>query len=154
MSLTNSEPIHSAFPIEGGGMEMFGRAIRLFWIAFAVAAVISEITPAAGLPVWVFYSYKISKGILFFVWGYFTPLSFHRFNRLNRGLLLAIVSAAVVEVLQGKIGNGHRFSFIELTAKVVLISLGFVVALEARYQRAIIIGKWRIRLTSQHIPQR
>jgi hypothetical protein len=59
-----------------------------------------------------------------------------------------------VEVLQGKIGNGHRFSFVELVAKIMLISLGFVVALEARYQRAIIIGKWRVRLTSEHIPHR
>jgi hypothetical protein len=148
--ITNTHSSNSPFPSDGLGIEMFGKAFRLFWFALAAVTIVAEVAPAAGLEPWIFYTYKGSKVVLFFLFGYCTPLSFHRFDKLLRGLLLAMGSALLVEILQLKIGNGHRFSFVELVAKFALISLGFVFALEARYERAIIIGKWRFRFTGEH----
>jgi hypothetical protein len=154
MSLTNSEAVHPRLLGYGPAVQMFGELLRFAWITIASATVIAELIPVAGLSPAVFYTYKTAKIALFFLLGYCTPLAFHRFDKLNWGLLLAGSSAVFVEVLQGLIGNGHRFSFVELTGKVLLIGLGFAFALDARYERAISIGKWRLRLTSNQIPNR
>jgi hypothetical protein len=154
MSLIHSESIHSRLLGYRPAVEIFGELLRLAWIVVASATVIAELIPVAGLAPAVFYTYKTAKIALFFLLGYCTPLAFHRFDKLNWGLLLAGSSAVFVEVLQGLIGNGHRFTFVELTGKVVLIGLGFAFALDARYERAIRIGKWRLRLTSDQIPNR
>jgi hypothetical protein len=133
---------------------MFGKLLRFAWIAIASATVVAEVFPVVDLPPTVFYTYKIAKITLFFLLGYCTPVAFHRFDKLNWGLFVASGSAVFVELLQALIGNGHRFSVLELFAKVILIGLGFAFALDARYERAISIGIWRIRLTSNQIPER
>jgi hypothetical protein len=154
MPLINSESIHWPLLGDGPAVELFGKLLRFAWIAIASATVITEVVPVVGLSPTAFYTYKTAKIALFFLLGYCTPLAIHRFDKLNRGLLLAVGSTISVEGLQALIGNGHRFSFIELLAKVVLIGLGFAFALDARYERAMSIGNWRIRLTSNQIPSR
>lgn len=133
---------------------MFGRLLQLAWLGIVAATIVAEVIPVRGLPPMAFYIYKSAKIVMFLLLGYCTPLTFHRFAKLTWGLLMAGGSAVLVEGLQGLIGNGHQFSFSELIAKVILIVLGFALAIEARYERAIVTGKWRIRLISSRIPNR
>jgi hypothetical protein len=126
--------------------------LQVAWAAIVVATIVFEVVPAHFPPA-VFYSYKLMKCVLFLALGYLTPLTFWRFDSLNFGLLLAGLSAASVELLQGIIGNGHSFSWIELVAKLAIILFGFVLALDARYEREVRLGRFRVRLVSDHLPK-
>lgn len=98
-----------------------------------------------------FYVIKCAKLVLFLVLGYLAPLAFWRFNALNRGVMLAAGSSALIEGLQGILGNGHAFHWYELLMKLVLILLGFIAGLEAIYNGAIVIGPLRIPLAGDHL---
>lgn len=148
------DTIDESLRTRGFSVEMFGPAMQRIWALIAIATVVAEISPAAGLPLPVFYTYKSAKVVLFFLLGYCTTLAYYRFSKLNRGLLLALASATLIEALQALTGHGHRFSVFELVAKVFLIALGFAVGLDARYERAILIGPWRLPLSCDHIPGR
>ena len=87
--------------------------------------------------------------MLFLALGYTTPLAFWRFNSLGRGMILAAASACAVEMLQG-FSPGHRFSFLELSLKLVVIFVGFAFALNARYEQKISLGWLHIQLKSEH----
>jgi hypothetical protein len=131
-------------------LSAFNLAPKLFWfalLAFTVFLEVEPIPPIVYPP--LFYSYKCLKGILFFALGYLTPLSFWRFNSLGRGVLLAILSAGFIEFVQGFF-QGHRFSIFELLLKLVVIFVGFAVALNARYDQKISLGVWTINLKSKH----
>jgi hypothetical protein len=141
----------SFYPLQG--IRAFSTAFQLAWMAAAAVTVTLEVIPAHFSPV-VFYSYKTLKILLFLVVGYLTPLSFWRFDKMSFGFGFAAVSAALIELLQGVIGNGHKFSWIELLGKLALIGFGFIVALDARYERAILIGHLRLRLVGEHLPER
>jgi hypothetical protein len=128
----------------------FSRTPKLWWFGLLALTIVSEVEPLPHLmypP--LFYTYKLLKGLLFFALGYATPLAFWRFNSLGRGMLLAAVSACVVEMLQG-LSSGHRFSFVELLLKLIVIFVGFALALNARYDQKISLGHWRIQLRSEH----
>jgi hypothetical protein len=99
----------------------------------------------------VFYSYKATKVVLFLVLGYLGPLTFWKFDSLGLGALFAFGSAATVEVLQGWIQSGHRFSWFELAAKLFLVGAGFVMALGARYDGVINLGFLRLGLRNAHL---
>ncbi len=133
---------------------MFGKNLRRLWLFLTLVTILAEIVPVAGLLPPAFYTYKSTKIVLFFLLGYLTPITFHNVNRLNRGLLVALGSASFVEILQALIGNGHVFSFFELAGKFVLIMAGFAIALNARYDQALTLGKWRIQLWTDLIPRR
>ena len=126
---------------------------RLAWITVVAITVMAEVMPAHFAPA-VFYSYKVAKGFLFLTLGYLTPLTFWRFHSLNRAFLFAAASASAVELLQKFIGNGHSFSFVELLAKLAVIAFGFLLALDACYEREIRVGPLRVRLVSEHLPDR
>jgi hypothetical protein len=145
MELAKSDAVHT--------VRIFGTACWLLWLAIVIATVFLEVMPAHFEPP-VFYTYKGVKGVLFLALGYLTPLTFWSFNALNRGLLFAGASAASVELLQGLIGNGHRFSWLELVAKLAIIAFGFVLALDTRYEREIAIVGLRLRLVSEKLPKR
>ena len=134
-------------------VEVFTLQFRLLWFTVAIATVILEVIPV-HLPPPVFYTYKVTKCILFAALGYLTPLTFWRFNHLNLGLLFATVSATAIELLQGVIGHGHSLSGVELVAKLVIIFAAFAAALDARYECSINLGGVRIRLVSEHLPNR
>jgi hypothetical protein len=123
------------------------------WLAIVITTIFLEVMPAHFEPA-LFYTYKCTKGVLFIALGYVTPLTFWRFNALNRGLIFAAASSATVELLQGFIGNGHKFSWLELVAKLAIIASGFILALDARYEREIAVGGLRIRLVSENLPER
>jgi hypothetical protein len=143
--IANSRPVPE--------VRAFGNTLRLLWLAVVITTIFLEVMPA-HFEQPLFYVYKCTKGVLFIALGYLTPLTFWRFSALNRGLLFAAASAATVEILQGLIGNGHKFSWLELAAKLGIIAFGFVLALDARYEREIAIGGLRIRLASEKLPDR
>jgi hypothetical protein len=135
-------------------LKVFTPTLRILWIAAVAITVVSEVVllpTNPPLPPIAHYSYKILKLLLFVVVGYLAPLAFWRFNALNRGILLAAVSAMGVEVLQGIIGRGHSFHWYEMLLKLGLILFGFALALDARYDRQISAGPIHISLTGDHL---
>jgi hypothetical protein len=134
-------------------LRVFSPALRVLLLAIAVCTVVFEIIPIPGLSPLLFYSYKGSKVILFLLLGLCTPLALWRFDSINRGLAFGAVSAAIIEVGQMFVA-GHRFSIFELLAKLVLILIGFVFAMNALYERKIRIFDVEIHLVSDHLAPR
>ena len=132
-------------------LRVFSPAIKSIWAAIVVATIVTEVMPIPLMSPLPFYSYCAGKLIGFIAVGFLAPLSFWRFNALNRGILLAAISATCVESLQGIMHYGHSFHWYELIAKLCLILLGFALALDARYERVIPIGPIHVRLTGEHI---
>lgn len=142
-------------------LRVFSTSFRVAWLAVAILTTLSElipfplliVTPHIALSYSLFYTYKTAKVLLFLILGYLTPLTFWRFNSLTVGLIFSALSAALVESLQGLgVSHGHRFSWWELVAKLCLVVIGFTLALEARYEGSIKLGKFRIALTGPHFP--
>jgi hypothetical protein len=144
---TQSEPHAGLAPARG--ITIFNTTFRLLWLAVVLSTIALEVMPAHFPPA-LFYAYELTKCILFAALGYLTPLAFWRFHSLNLGFVFAAVSAASVELLQGFIGNGHAFTWMELFAKLVIITFGFVLGLDARYERAVRVGRLRLPLVSGH----
>lgn len=132
-------------------LRVFSPAAKAVWAVIVSITIITEIMPIPLMPPIPFYSYKAAKVICFLALGYLAPLAFWKFNALNRGILLAAISAACVESLQGLLRRGHSFHWYELLVKLGLILLGFALALDARYERAITVGPIRIRLVGEHL---
>jgi len=130
-------------------LRAFSRPLRITWFVIFALTVISEVYPFPLLPPLPFYTIWGAKLLLFLVLGYLAPLTFWRFNALNRGILLAAGSASLVEGLQTVVSHGHSFHWYELLVKLALILLSFIVGLEAVYDREILIGPLRIVITSR-----
>lgn len=130
-------------------LRMFGPAFKVLWASVMAATVTIEIIAVPLMPRIAFYSYCAVKLICFVALGYFAPLVFSRFNALNRGILLAALSATCIESLQGLMRHGHSFHWYELVIKLTLIILGVALALDARYEQMISIGPLHIPLTAQ-----
>ncbi len=150
MSRTNAVPTKPDSSIELQ-VRAFSPAIKAVWAVIVAITVASEVLPIPLMPPVPFYSYGAAKALCFVVLGYLSPLAFWRFNALNRGILLAAISAACVESLQGLLRHGHSFHWYELLVKLGLILFGFAAALDARYEREISIGRIHIRFTGDHI---
>ncbi len=153
MSRTNALPSKHDNSIELR-LRAFSLPIKAVWAIIVTVTVTSEIMPIPLMPPVPFYSYKLAKAICFVVLGYLAPLAFWRFNALNRGILLAAISAATVESLQGLLHHGHSFHWYELLVKLGLILFGFTLALDARYERAILISRLHIRFTGDHVDRK
>jgi hypothetical protein len=137
-------------------LRVFTPTLRIAWVAIVAVTVVSEVIllpTNPPLPPIPHYSYKIFKLLLFVSVGYLAPLALWRFNALNRGIMLAAVSAMGVETLQGVIGRGHSFHWYEMLIKLGLILLGFALALDARYERQISVGPIHIHLIGEHLTQ-
>lgn len=124
-------------------LRLFTPSLRILWASIMTALVAMEIVPLPSpiVPPIKFYIYCGVKFVLFVSIGYLLPLAFMRFNLLNRGFLIAILSATFVESLQGAIRRGHSFHWYELGLKLVTIMGGFALALEARYDHRIPLGR-------------
>jgi hypothetical protein len=142
---TNANSIENIVA-HGPQLRIFGRSARLLWMFIWMVTVAIEVAPIPLLPPFPFYSYCALKGFLFVILGYVAPLSFWRFNALNRGIALAASSAMFVESLQGLLHHGHSFHWYELGVKLVLILLGFGLGLEAVYDSRISLGFIRFQL--------
>ena len=97
------------------------------------------------MPPLPFYSYKTAKIICFVAIGYLALLAFLQFSALNRGVILAAISATTVEFLQGLLHHGHSFHWYELIVNLALSFLGFALALDARH------GKQHQDLANQYL---
>jgi len=119
------------------------------WAAVAATTVVFEIVPAPVMgPVLHYGVYTPLKLVLFLLVGYIAPLGLAKLSALNRGLAFAAVSAAVVEILQGFVGNGHSFHWYELAVKWVVIAVGFMFGLDARCERALDLGPLHVTFIS------
>ncbi len=134
-------------------LPVFSWRLRILLLVIVAVTIASEVVPLPNLAPPEFYAYKCSKGILFLLLGSVTPLALWRFDSMNRGLGFAAVSATLVEVSQIFI-PGHRFSILELLAKLALIFLGFIVSMNMLYERKIRIFGLEIRFVSSHLTPR
>jgi hypothetical protein len=133
---------------------IFGPAMRLAWIVSAVLTISLELSTFHNfesryvfVAYFLFYGYKTLKALLFLIFGFLTPIAFWRFRSLTYGLVIAAVSASIVEGIQGSlVFTGHSFGWLELGAKLFLIFIGFVKGLDARYEGAIRFGRWTLTI--------
>jgi len=131
-------------------LKLFSRESRICWFVFLAIMVIVEVIPRPiTWPPLPYYSYQISKLIGFVVLGYLTPLAFWRFGSLGRGVAFGLVTTAGIEGIQGII-EGHRFSIFEMIVKLVLVMAGFGLALLARFDKRIHVGRLHIALHDEH----
>jgi hypothetical protein len=127
-------------------MAIFTNTLKSVWLILLATAVAFELMPM-HYPAGVLTLHNCYKACLLLLLGYLLPLAFWQYNTLNTSLLLAALSVPILETLQAAIGNGHRFSLLEVTAKSLLLAIGFVVALNTRYEMQITVGRLRLRLT-------
>lgn len=130
-------------------IKLFGATLRTLWVLLAAMMIFAEVIPMPLIPPVPFYAYVGSKLIGFAILGYLTPLTFWRFGSLGRGVAFGLLSTAGIETIQGLI-EGHRFSFFEMFVKLSLLLIGFGLALLARYDKHIHVGRLHIGLDDQH----
>jgi hypothetical protein len=117
------------------GLHLFDVYIRALWLALVAVTILSEVIPTPHLKPLLFYGlYSPAKLICFLALGFFTPLALASMNAMNRGIAFATVSAAIIEVLQTFIGNGHSFHWYELVVKLFIILFGFSFGLTVRLE--------------------
>src|ERR1700722_10670750 len=77
-------------------LRIFTAAWKVFWLGTALLVSLVDIFPFDILHVrpTLFYSYEFIKAAAFVGLGFEIPLAFWRFNSLNRGLAISLVSAA------------------------------------------------------------
>ena len=133
-----------------GQVRMFSPAFRIAWAVFFVVTIWCEIAPRSpSLPPLPYYSYTAGKAVLFLLVGFLSPLTFWRFDSLGLGLLFSALAAGAVEGVQS-VSEGHRGSYLEFGAKLVLLFIGFAFALSARYDRGLRLGPWHLSLIDSH----
>ena len=128
-------------------LRIFTAAWKVFWLGTALLVSLVEIFPFDNLHVrpTLFYSYEFIKAAAFVGLGFEIPLAFWRFNSLNRGLAISLVSAAVIEGIQTFV-MGHRFELLELLLKGILIMLGFTLGILRRHDEQISLLGIQVRL--------
>jgi hypothetical protein len=130
-------------------LQMLTPRLKVVWGGIIALSIFVELAPIPVMPPLVFYLCQFAKGILFAAIGYLAPLTFLRLGALSRGIMLAAISVVIVESLQGIVLRGHGFHLSELTLKLLLLFVGFALALDVRYQRVIAVGPLRIRLIEE-----
>jgi hypothetical protein len=113
---------------------VFGKPLKLFWAMLALGVIAIELVPA-HYPAGVFVTQNWAKAGLFLLLGYLAPMAFWRFSYLTASILASASSAILVELIQAMVAHGHRFSWVELGAKLALLAAGFLIALDVRYER-------------------
>ncbi len=131
-------------------LRMFSGTLRVAWAVVSIVTIWSEIAPRSPslLPL-PYYSYTAAKVILFVLIGFLSPLTFWRFDSLGLGLLFSVLVAGAVEGVQS-ISPGHRASYFEFAAKLILLFIGFAYSLNARYDRVLRFGPLRLFLRDSH----
>ena len=130
-------------------LRIFTPALKVFWLITVLLIGLVEMFPFDNLHVrpTLFYSYELLKAVVFVGLGFEIPLTFWRFHSLNRGLMISLVSAAVIEGIQLFV-MGHRFEIGELLLKGVLIMLGFTLGLMPRHNKQLSLLGFQVRLIS------
>ncbi len=144
-----SEPISSPGSVKSSAIPLFSTGLRVLWVVCLLITLVAELIPMPLISPLPFYSLKAFKGLSFLCFGFATPLAFWRFDSLGYGILVALVMTVIVEASQAPI-MGHSFSWLEMAAKVVFVFFGFMFGLNARYDRQISLGPWRVSLLPGH----
>jgi hypothetical protein len=128
-------------------LRIFTPALKAFWFATVVLIGLVELFPFDNLHVrpLFFYTYEFVKAAAFVGLGFELPLAFWRFSSLNRGLVISLCSAAVMEGIQTFV-MGHRFNMLELLLKGVLIMFGFTLGLIPRRDNELSLMGFQVRL--------
>jgi hypothetical protein len=128
-------------------LRIFTPALKALWLATVVLIGLVEVVPFDNLHVrpLFFYTYEFVKAAAFVGLGFEIPLAFWRFNSLNRGLVISLVSAAAMEGVQLFV-MGHRFHVLELLLKGVLIMFGFALGLMPRRDNQLSLLGVHVRL--------
>lgn len=133
-------------------LRIFTPACKILWLSTALLISVVEIFPFDNLHVRpaFFYSYEFFKAAAFVGLGFEVPFVFWRFNSLNRGLVISLLSAAAIEVIQMFV-MGHRPDIFELILKGILIMFGFTLGLLQRHDQQLSLLGLRVRLiTDRH----
>jgi hypothetical protein len=142
--MTNSKVVFFSRPVQ-----LFSRRIKAFWVIVNLLLSAAETISRGPMPDPVYYLYYTSKVAAFFLLGFLSPLAFQRLNGIAVGVLSCLTGAVIVESSQILFHNGHSFHWHELAGKIALITLGFAVGLERRYQRQMSIGPLAIQLAAK-----
>jgi hypothetical protein len=130
-------------------MLLYGPGLWIFWIAAWASCVALELLPAPGTSPTLFYLRLTLKIVCFVVLGLAIPLSLWRFDSLGLGLVVPVCATAFIEIGQRLI-LGHRASYLECFAKIMLIGCGLILGLNCRYERQIKVGPVIITLVDPH----
>ncbi len=128
-------------------LRIFTLGWKILWVITTLFITLVEIFPFDNLhvsPV-LFYIYEFLKTVGFVLFGFEIPLSFWRFESLNRGLVLSLISAAAIEGTQALV-MGHKFSALELLLKGVLIMSGFTFGILRRHEEQLSFFGLHVRL--------
>jgi glycopeptide antibiotics resistance protein len=128
-------------------LRIFTPAWKVFWLGTALFINLVEIFPFDNLHVRpsFFYSYEFLKAAAFIGLGFEIPLAFWRFNSLNRGLVISLLSAAAIEGIQMFV-MGHRLNVFELLLKGILMMFGFTLGLLRRHDERLSLFGFQVRL--------
>jgi hypothetical protein len=131
-------------------LRMFTWTLRLSWFILSILLLLAELLPRPNFAPLMYYSYSGAKVLMFVSLGFLTPLTFWRFDRLGLGVLFSVAAAGLAELSQSAF-PGHRSSFPEFLLKLLLLVIGFTVALNVRYDRRLALGRrFGVRLTDSH----
>jgi hypothetical protein len=131
-------------------VHLFSAASLITWALVATLTIAPELLPIGPMPVPLFCSYYALKVSSFIALGFLAPLAFRSLNGIGLGLALSFLSALIIESLQGLLHNGHVFHWYELAGKLSLITLGFAVALDCRYEHKASLGPLQIKLLTEN----
>jgi hypothetical protein len=133
---------------------MFSGVIHVLWFLLLACTLFSELVPLsqafeAQFSTLIFHCYEAAKLLAFFLFGFLTPLAWWQYRSLGTGVIFAIVTTAIVEIGQAFI-PGHRPSMFELSTKLVLLFVGFAIALDLRKYQTIHVGPICVRFSSRY----
>jgi hypothetical protein len=130
-------------------VRLFSPALRAWWCAIFVLTVVLEVAPYPLVPPKIFYSYLAFRALLFVSLGFLTPLALWRFDSVGFGLLFSTVAAGAAELLQS-LSEGHASSFVEFGAKLILMLIGFTLALNTRHNGMLRLGPIQVHFINTH----
>jgi hypothetical protein len=111
-------------------LRIFTPQWKIAWFAQLTLITLMEITPfhSEHVPSEWFYTYQLSKCLVFWVLGWQTAVAFQSYSASLYALLSALGCSAGVEAMQNLV-FGHRFSLVELGGKLAIICIGFTLGL-------------------------
>jgi hypothetical protein len=135
-----------------GSISIFGWGLRITWSVLFALTIVLELIPIPGALSLQLCWYFVCKPVVFLLLGFLTPLVFWRFNSLGYGLLSAIAAASALPWMPLLPEGGHPWGYLELTAKLILVFVGFVTGLNARHNRKLNLIYSKVTLDDPRFP--
>ena len=135
-------------PDGGKAIDLFSHRMVGLWSVAMLISVLSGILPIGPMPLFVFAAYYLGKVASLFFLGFLSPLSFRSLNGIGLSLSISLLSAGLIEILGGWLENSHSFHWYEMAGKLLLITIGFSLALDFRYQQKLKLGPLQLTFSS------